>query len=225
MATMTFFSRLFGRAPAKPAPVRNNRADDSGFYATQFVDRQEDGHQFVQWNQRSGDLRATQHDNARASKALMRLLGADRTMAALGEAALQTIADHLDFVDIDAGKRIIGQDEQGDYLLIVLQGSVAEERSQPSGAKVRLGEARTGDLVGELSALEGGTRFCSCIALTPVTLAVLAQPALERLMADEPRLAAALMTWLAKRVSLRLRQVSARLSVLLARLPAASAQR
>jgi CRP-like cAMP-binding protein len=46
---------------------------------------------------------------------------------------------------------------------------------------------------------------------------VLGAGALDRMMQHEPRLAAALLAWLARRLSLRLRQVSARLSALLTR--------
>lgn len=206
--------------PAKPAP--RPRLDDSGFYATQFVDRHEEAKRIASWKQqRPADMRERK-DDANGITALVRLFTLDRTLAALGADALKQLASAFDHVEVDAGKRIFGQDEQGDFLMIVLQGAVAEERAQPSGAKVRLGEVRAGDVLGELSVLDGGTRLCSATALTPVQLAVLAQPTLDRLLADEPRLAAALLGWLAKRLSLRLRQVSARVSVLLTRMPAAT---
>ena len=50
-------------------------------------------------------------------------------------------------------------------------------------------------------------------------LAVITQAALARLTAEQPGLAAALLLWLGKRLSTRLRQVSSRASVLLTRLP------
>ena len=218
MAVTAFLQRLIGR-PRPPVPPARAKPDDSGYYATQFVDRHEDTRLHVPWSHRAPDLRARSYDTALGQAELLRVLGQDRAMAALGARNLGVLAHYLEYVELDAGRRIIGQDEQGDYLLIVLKGAIAEERSQPSGAKVRLGEARTGDLLGELSVLDGGTRFCSCTALSPVTLAVLAAPQLERLLAEEPRLAAAMLAWVAKRLSMRLRQVSARLSVLLTRLP------
>ncbi len=218
MAVGGFLSRWW--RPAKPAP--RPRPDDSGFYATQFVDRHEEAKRIASWKQqRPADMRECK-DDASGINALVRLFTLDRTLAALGADALKQLASVFDHVEVDAGKRIFGQDEQGDFLMIVLQGAVAEERAQPSGAKVRLGEVRAGDVLGELSVLDGGTRLCSATALTPVHLAVLSQPTLDRLLAEEPRLAAALLGWLAKRLSLRLRQVSARVSVLLTRMPAAT---
>jgi CRP/FNR family transcriptional regulator, cyclic AMP receptor protein len=206
---------LFQRPKAPPRP----RPDDSRFFATQFVDRHEDTRLYVPWS-RAPELHARPHDRQRGIDAVVRLMALDRGLSRLGDPALRLAAGHMDFVEADAGQRLLRQDEQGDFLLIVLQGTVAEERAQPSGARVRLGEARAGELLGELSVLDGGTRLSACTALTPVTLAVLAQPALDKLLEDEPRLAAALIGWIGKRLSQRLRQTSARLSVLLTRLPA-----
>ena len=90
---------------------------------------------------------------------------------------------------------------------------------------VRLGEVRAGEVLGELSMLDGTTRLCSCTALTQVHVAVLTQAALARLIAEQPGLAALLLVWLARRLSLRLRQVSAGASVLLTRLPTADTGR
>ena len=125
--------------------------------------------------------------------------------------------NYLEYVQVEAGRQVIGQDEQGDFLLIVLDGTVAVERVQPWGAKARLGESRAGDVLGEMSLLDAGARFSACTTLTPAKFAVLGAAALDRMMQHEPRLAAAMLAWLARRLSLRLRQVSARLSALLTR--------
>lgn len=210
---LQFLSRLWRPAPRKPLL----QADDSGYYATQFVDRQADTQLFVHWSHRAPDLKAETLDATQGAQALARMMGQDRMMAALGADWLKAIGGYFDYAQVEAGKRILGQDEQGDFLMVVLEGSVAEERIQPSGAKIRLGEARQGDVLGELSMMDGGTRLSSCTALTPVSLGVLSALSLNRLQAEEPRLAAVLSIWIGKRLSMRLRQVSARLSVLLAR--------
>lgn len=204
---------LFRPRPAAPPPS----ADDSGFYATQFVDRHQDTQLFVPWALRAPDLNAKPYDSSLGVLSLVKLLGMDRALALLGAEQLAILGGYFEYVQLDNGKQIIGQDEQGDFLVVVLQGVVAEDRMQPSGARARIGESRAGDLLGEMSMLDGGTRFCACTALTPVTVAVLAGQSLERMMVEEPRLAASLLAWIAKRLSLRLRQVSARLSVQLTR--------
>jgi CRP/FNR family cyclic AMP-dependent transcriptional regulator len=205
-------SRWFG-PPAKPASV----PDDSGYFATQFADRHEDTQLFVPWANRAPDLKARPYDNSLGVLSLVKLLSQDQALGKLGAEQLAILGGYLDYVQLDNGKQVIGQDEQGDFLLIVLQGSVAEERRLHNKSQVRIGEARPGDLLGEMSLFDGGGRFSSCVALSPVTLAVLSSVALERMMQEEPRLAGTVLAWIAKRLSLRLRQVSARLSVQLTR--------
>ena len=68
--------------------------------------------------------------------------------------------------------------------------------------------------------IESGLRNKGGLILTAWrSWAVLAARQLGRLLAGGPWLAAAMLAWVAKRLSMRLRQVSARLSVLLTRLP------
>ena len=62
---------------------------------------------------------------------------------------------------------------------------------------------------------DAGARFSSCVTLTPCTLAVVDVQRLDEMITHEPRLGVALLASLSRRLSLRLRQVSARLSALL----------
>lgn len=214
----TLLSRL-RRPPSSEAAAP--RPDDAGFFATQLMEREDSTQLLAPWRERAPELGARPHDLAQGLAGLVQLLRQDAVFAGLEGVDLAVLGGYVEFVQMDSGKQIIGQDEQGDFLVILLQGVVADDRLQPSGVKVRINESRAGDVLGELSVLDGGTRFCSCTALTPLTAAVLSSQALEAMMNDEPRLAAAVLAWLAKRLSLRLRQVSARLSVQLSRAGAA----
>ena len=114
-----------------------------------------------------------------------------------------------------AGRDVISQDELGDYMVIILEGTLSVDRAQPWGGKLRLAEAHAGDMLGEMSLLDAGARFSSCMSLTPCTLAVVDAQRLDEMVTREPRLGVALLASLSRRLSLRLRQVSARLSALL----------
>lgn len=193
------------------------RPDDAGFFATQLMDHEGDTQLLAPWQERAGELGARPFDTVQGLALLQQWFHQDPVFAGLEGIDLGVLGGYFEFVQLDSGRQIIGQDEQGDYLVVLLKGVVADDRLQPSGAKVRINESRAGDVLGEMSVLDGGTRFCSCTALTPLFAAVLPSQALEAMMNDEPRLAAAVLAWLAKRLSLRLRQVSARLSVQLSR--------
>ena len=209
-----FIARL-RRKPESP----QDRPEDgaSSYFSTQFQEPGHDTQLLVSWETRSLDLHATPYETTLGTLALVKLFGQDPQLSQLGPEALALFGHYLEFVQVEAGRQVIGQDEQGDFLLIVLDGTVAAERVQPWGAKARLGESRPGDVLGEMSLLDAGARFSACTTLTPAKFAVLGASGLDRMMQHEPRLAAALLAWLARRLSLRLRQVSARLSALLTR--------
>lgn len=169
----------------------------------------------VGWSDRAGGIGARPLDTAQGTALFAQLWQADSHALALTPPELQRLAGFLDYVSVPAGARLIDQDEQGDYLLVVLEGRVAVERVQAGGARTRLAEIRAGDMVGEMSMLDAGSRFSACTTLTPCLLAVLESRRFEALMEAESRLALALLASLARRLSLRLRQVGARLSALL----------
>ena len=205
----------FRRSPEPPASTP--REESSSYFATQFQEGHQDTQLMVSWDTRSIDLHTKPYEPALGTLALVKLFGQDPQLSQLGPEALSVFGNYLEYVQVEAGRQVIGQDEQGDFLLIVLDGTVAVERVQPWGAKARLGESRAGDVLGEMSLLDAGARFSACTTLTPTKFAVLGAAALDRMMQHEPRLAAAMLAWLARRLSLRLRQVSARLSALLTR--------
>jgi CRP/FNR family transcriptional regulator, cyclic AMP receptor protein len=210
------FSRWFGKPVARQASV----PDDSGFFATRFADRHEETRLFVPWADRAPDLGTRPYDSALGMLSLVKLLSQDRALSSMGAEQLSILGGYFEYAQIAPGKQVIGQGEQGDFLMLVLDGSLAEERRMPSGKQVRVGELRQGDVLGEMSLLDDEARGSSCIALSPVILAVLPMEARDRMMQDEPRLAAACLAWVAKRLALRLRQMTARLSMQLSR-PAA----
>jgi CRP/FNR family transcriptional regulator, cyclic AMP receptor protein len=169
----------------------------------------------VPWSERAQALRAMPFPAADGAQMLATLWQGGRLAGSFDAESLGKLASYLCFVQVAAGQPLIRQDEPGDFMLIVLQGAVIVERTPAADRTARLAEARPGDVLGEMALLDAGPRFSSCTTRTPCVLAVLELDALIRLMNDDARLALVLMAALARRLSLRLRQVSARLSALL----------
>ncbi|NKI95811.1 cyclic nucleotide-binding domain-containing protein [Rhizobacter sp. SG703] len=212
--------RLFDRLKrggddAAAAAKEDANVSESGFFSTQFIDRADETPTLATWTARAAAVGATPIDNRQAEPLFAKLWGADRYVAALSADELLRMSQYLQFVQVPANQEVIGQDEQGDYMLIVLDGTLAVDRIQPWGGRARLAEARAGDMLGEMSLLDAGARFSACTTLTPCTLAVVDAQRLDEMIMFEPRLGLALLASLSRRLSLRLRQVSARLSALL----------
>jgi CRP/FNR family transcriptional regulator, cyclic AMP receptor protein len=170
----------------------------------------------VRWPERALALGAQTFGATEGAQMLARLWPAGRLAAPLPADALTRLAGVLQFVSVSAGRVLIQQDEPGDFMLVLLDGNVAvERRFEGSSAAVRLAEARPGDVLGEMALLDAGPRTSECTTRTSCVLAVLEMDALARLMHDDAPLALAVMTSLARRLSLRLRQVGARLTALL----------
>jgi len=193
----------------------NPETPDSGYFSTMFLEHEEQAAPLVPWSVRAQQLQVQAVDLTDGAARFARAWNNDRHTVTLLEGELKRLTEYLSFASLSPDREVIVQDEQGDYLLIVLEGTIAVDRVQPWGGRARLGEARVGDLLGEMSLLDAGTRFSSCRTLTPCVVAVLEAHALDRMMKDDARLAAVLLAALARRLSLRLRQASARLSALL----------
>jgi CRP/FNR family transcriptional regulator, cyclic AMP receptor protein len=196
-------------APARPVN------GESTFFSTMFLERSDDAPRSVAWRQRVIEIGAVEFDLRVGTELFARLWAADPHVVTLSTAELVRFAQYFDFVAVAEGQEVIGQDEQGDYMAIVLDGTLAVDRIQPIGGRARLAEALAGDMLGEMSLLDAGERFSACTTLTPSVLAVLDAQRLDQMVLNDPRLALALLASLGRRLSLRLRQVSARLSALL----------
>jgi CRP/FNR family transcriptional regulator, cyclic AMP receptor protein len=208
--------KLFDRLKRGPDSSTGGEAvADSSYFSLQFQDREDQEPAFASWAERSVEVGAQPLERGLGEPVFAQLWSADRYVAALKPAELARMCQYLRFVTVPAGQQVIGQDEHGDYMVIVLDGTLAVDRIQPWGDRARLAEAKAGDMLGEMSLLDAGARFSACTTLTACRLAVIDAQSLDEMIASEPRLGLALLASLSRRLSLRLRQVSARLSALL----------
>jgi hypothetical protein len=205
-----------GRAAAgAPASV-----EDDGFPSTPFEDGADETPQHIGWTERAASIGAQPFDRAEGRLLLAKAWAHDPHIRRLAEAEVAALAEHLQFFKVPAGQQVIGQNERGDYMLVVLEGRLSVDRLQPPGdasRPARLAEGRAGDMLGEMSLLDSGTRFSAVTTLADSHIAVLEAAQFEWLQQNEPKIALALLASLSRRLSLRVRQVSARLGALLSR--------
>jgi CRP-like cAMP-binding protein len=207
--------KLLHRIRSTAAAGVDDAAPASGFFSTMFDEDQ--GTSATLWSDRAAAIGATRLDRTEGRHLLEPLLLTDAPAIELTRAQIDTLLASFHFAVVAPAREVIVQDERGAYLLVVLDGMLSVDRVQLWGDRVNLGESRRGDVVGEMSLLDAGPRFSSCSTLRESRIAVLEASSLDRLLREDPRVALALMTMLARRLSLRLRHVSTRLTALLVR--------
>jgi CRP/FNR family transcriptional regulator, cyclic AMP receptor protein len=203
---------LLGFIKQSGAAREDHGSADSLLFSTAFADQGINASTLVPWEARANEIGAKRLPAASGSKLLQALWSKDTYMARLGPGAVTRLERFFDFATLPANRDVIRQDEYGNFMLVLLTGTIAVDRAQPWGDRLRLTEARPGDILGEMSLLDSGMRFSVCTSLTDCQIAVLSAQALDEMMATDPALAASLIALLARKLSRRLRMVSARLS-------------
>ena len=193
---------------AQPDPVEGHL--DSKLFATTFLGGGEAG-MLVPWEARAVEVGATRLPAERGTRQLQALWAKDKLMSRLDLDAVSRMEPYIDYATVAAGRELIRQDEQGNFMVVLLKGSVAVDRLQPWGERLHLTEAVPGDMLGEMSLLDGGVRFSVCTTLTDCEIAVMSADAMDQMLSADPALTASLVTVLARKLSMRLRVVSARL--------------
>lgn len=166
----------------------------------------------VPWDMRAKEVGAHRLNSERGVHLMQGLWAKDRYMSYLDQGAIQSLARFFDFATIGANRDIIHQDEYGNFMVVLLSGNIAVDRIQPWGERLRLAETWPGEILGEMSLLDSGIRFSTCTTMDVCEIAILNAEGMDEMMKAAPKLAANLIALLARKLSLRLRTVSARLS-------------
>lgn len=203
---------LLKKTSSSPKPYPHEDAQDSQLFTSAFAELGVEGSMLMPWELRAGEIDAKRINSSRGVKLLQQLWSKDRYMGALDEKAVLRLEKYFDFAIVPANRDIILQDEYGNFMVVLLTGTIAVDRLQPWGEQLRLTEAKPGDILGEMSLLDSGLRFSACTTLNECEIAVLSAEGLDSMMTEEPQLAASLIALLGRKLSLRLRVVSARLS-------------
>jgi CRP/FNR family transcriptional regulator, cyclic AMP receptor protein len=203
---------LLGLLKKSRPPRLDPESQDSLMFSTAFVDQGVDSSKLVPWEARANEVGAKRLSASRGSKTLQALWNQDKYMSRLTPDAMPRLEHFFEFASIPANRDIIRQEEYGNFMIVLLSGVIAVDRLQPWGERLRLTETRPGDILGEMSLLDSGKRFSICASLTDCDIAVLDAQALDEMTSADPALAASLIALLARKLSLRLRLVSARLT-------------
>lgn len=132
-------------------------------------------------------------------------------MAGLPEEAIRELARISRRVWAYRGQTILEEGEEAGELLILLEGRVGVylESINPS-IEVAINKLSPGDVIGEMSLLEGGPRSATVIAMDRCHLAALPCEELSRFIEDNPAWGLVLVRNIAVSLSARLRIMNRR---------------
>ena len=203
---------ILGLLRHKLPPEERKEAGESVFFSTAFADHGISADVAIPWEARAVEVGAKRLNADKGAPKLQALWARDPHMKRLDSAAMDQLMHFFDFATVVADRELMRQDEYGSFMIVLLSGTMAVDRDQQWGERVRLSEARPGEILGEMSLLDSGKRFSHCITLTDCEVAILGAEALDEMMTVRPQLAASLIALLARKMSLRLRAVGARLT-------------
>jgi CRP-like cAMP-binding protein len=105
---------------------------------------------------------------------------------------------------------LLQEGQEGDHLIVLLSGRVAVRKFDLSGRVSSIAVVGPGDILGEMSLIDGEHRFASCIAIEPTRFAVLSRMDLSEITALHPRLANKFLFMLLQIMVSRLRDTGMR---------------
>ncbi|MBK6296457.1 MAG: cyclic nucleotide-binding domain-containing protein [Rhodoferax sp.] len=114
-----------------------------------------------------------------------------------------------------AGQTLIAEGDTGDWMLLLLHGTVDVFKKTQDGRASRLAVVRQGAAVGEMSMFDAAPRYASCVALEEVRAGVLTRQLIAQLIHEHPAIGAKLMVKLTQLMAQRLRNTSNQLVKLL----------
>jgi len=115
--------------------------------------------------------------------------------AGLSRRHLRAMADRADQVEFRPGEAIVVEGMRGGAFFAIVDGKARVTRE-----KRTLATLGPGDFFGELALLDGGERTASVVAATPLLCIRIFKRAFDRLIAEEPGVAARMLSVLAGRV-------------------------
>lgn len=122
-----------------------------------------------------------------------------------------TLGALMPHVRARAGQVLIKEGDVGDWMLLLLSGTVDVIKTSANGTVSRLAVVKQGTSLGEMSMLDAAPRYASCVAIDDVQAGVLTREVIARLIQEHPAIGAKLLVKLTQLLAQRLRNSGNRL--------------
>ncbi len=128
------------------------------------------------------------------------ILTASEIFEALGDVARTAVIEELRPMSYAAGQSIFSRGDEGCDLFIVLDGRVRLSVLTADGREFSFSHAGPGAIFGEIAMLDNKRRTADATAVCRTEAMLLSRAALQRLIASEPTVAQAIITFLCHRL-------------------------
>lgn len=123
------------------------------------------------------------------------------------EAETALLSEYLECFGVPRDSYVLTEGDEGDFLAILLTGKAAVLKSR-GGSNHVVQVLQPGDMIGEMSLVDGQPRFASCVTTEPSDFALMTGENLNALLADHPRLGNKFLLMLLRISTARLRQAT-----------------
>jgi CRP-like cAMP-binding protein len=124
---------------------------------------------------------------AATAAAILEGLSKSKLAVELNDEERRVLARAMSLRDLKQGEVLIQEGSADDHLYVVVSGVLGVVKDAGGDAEVTLNAIRPGNVVGELSFLDGATRYASLVALSDTQVLGLSRADLEGLLETQPR--------------------------------------
>jgi CRP/FNR family cyclic AMP-dependent transcriptional regulator len=119
--------------------------------------------------------------------AILEGLSKSKLAVELNDAERRVLAGAMTLRDLKHGEVLVPEGSADDHLYVVAGGVLGVVKAAGTEGEVTLNAIRPGDVVGELSFLDGATRYASLVALSDSRVLGLSRTSLEALLDSDPK--------------------------------------
>jgi CRP-like cAMP-binding protein len=150
------------------------------------------------------------------------LMGRDSIFSRVSHEEAEFLASLMQCYHAPAGSLLIKEGDSSGFLLFLVEGRIEIAKHRQDGGRTALAVIGPGATLGEMSLFNASARSADCIALEPVTFAVLTRGGMELLLRQSPVLANKILTQIILIMADRLGQASHVMAETLQACPASS---
>lgn len=119
--------------------------------------------------------------------AVLEGLSKSKLAVELNDEERRILAASMTMRDLKHGEVLVTEGSADDHLYVVVSGVLGVVKGAGGDGEVTLNAIRPGDVVGELSFLDGATRYASLVALSDTRVLGLSRDDLEALLDTRPK--------------------------------------